>query len=348
MIEKEVFKQVLNYLLVVMLFILAFMIIKPIFYAIIYGILLAYVFYPLYKWTLSKLKNELISALTICIGILVILVSISVIILATLLKQAINFYLTLQKLNIGEIVGKLLPKFISSSEVSSTLVTSLNNSLSKLLGSFVTTLGDFVFNLPGFFLQFFVLALVFFFCLKDGEKAFEYFKSLSPLKKETQNKFFKHFENITNSVLIGQIVVGVIQGIVAGIGYFIFGVPNAILLTLLTIVIGIIPLIGPWLVWIPVDIYLFIIGRDEAGLLLLIYGMIFISWVDNIIRPLIVSRRTQINQAIILIGMIGGIYVFGVIGLIIGPLILAYVLLVLELYRKQNLEDNIIFKNSEG
>ncbi|GAG19280.1 unnamed protein product, partial [marine sediment metagenome] len=135
-----------------------------------------------------------------------------------------------------------------------------------------------------------------------------------------------------------------IQGIIAGIGYFIFGVPNALLLTILTIFVGIIPLIGPWLVWVPIDIYLFASGHSGAGFGLLIYGLVVISWLDTIIRPLIVSRKSQINPAIVIIGMIGGLFVFGILGLLAGPLILAYVLLVIELYRKKTFNKNIIFK----
>ncbi len=347
MIQKEVFKQVLNYVLVVGLFILAFLVLKPIFYAIIYGILLAYLFYPIYRWTLRNLKNETLSALIVCLGVILIIIFLSVIILIALLDQAVDFYLTIQKTNVGEIFSKIFPRFLSNTDISETLITSVNNSSSKLIAKFVVSLGDFILNLPGFFLQFFVLALIFFYGLRDGEKAIEYFKSLSPMKKEIQNKFFKNFEDITQSVIVGQIIVGIIQGLVAGVGYFIFGVNNSLLLTILTMVIGVIPVIGPWLIWIPVDVYLFVIGRENAALGLLIYGLLLINWIDNIIRPMIVARRTQINQAIILVGMIGGIYIFGIIGLILGPLILAYVLLVLELYRKQNLEDNIIFKKSE-
>ncbi|MEK6871673.1 MAG: AI-2E family transporter [Nanoarchaeota archaeon] len=349
MIDKEVFKQIINYVLVVGLFIIAFLVIRPIIFSMIYGILLAYLFYPVYRWTKSKLKNETLSALLVCIGILLIVVVIVVVIFWSLLNQGIDFYLTLQKLNIGELIAKALPEFVVTSGLSSTIIGSINSSFSQLIAGFVTTLSKVIFNLPDITVQFFVLAFMFFFGLRDGEAAFEYFRSLSPVKKETQNKFFKHFEDITKSVLIGQVVIGIIQGLVAGVGYFIFGVPNALLLTVLTVVIGILPIIGPWLVWIPVDVYLFVIGRDGAGLGLLIYGLFLINWVEVILRPIIVSRRAQINEVVVFIGMMGGIYFFGVIGLIIGPLILAYVLLVLELYQKHNLsEDNIIFQKPEA
>jgi len=187
-------------------------------------------------------------------------------------------------------------------------------------------------------LKFAVTIFVFFFALRDGEKAIEYLKSISPLKKETEERFFKRFKDVTNSVLLGQILVGIIQGTVAGIGFFIFGVHNALLLTLISIGFSIIPMIGPAVVWFPVLVIMLISGKTDTAFLFLLYNLLLTSLIDNLIRPYVVSKKTQINSAIILVGMIGGFLVFGIIGFIIGPLILAYVLLVLEIYKKREYE----------
>jgi len=341
MLKGDNFKELLNYILVIGLFIFAFLIIRPIFFSIIYGLLIAYILYPLYKFTLRKIKNENISALIICLGLFVLITILFSIILGSIFNQLLNFYVAFQKFNLTNLINNLLP---ISSDISVNIANSIEISFSALLSKYTSAIGDFIINLPSLLLQLLVVFLILFYSLRDGDQAFKYLRSLSPLNKETQAKFSQHFKDITKSVLVGQIVVGLIQGIIAGVGYFIFGVPNALLLTALTMIIGIIPIIGPWLVWIPIDIYLFGIGRMGAGFGLLIYGLLLINWIDTIIRPIIVSRRTQINPAIILIGMIGGLYVFGILGLIIGPLILAYVILVLEVYRKQSFGDNIIFK----
>lgn len=348
MIEKEAFKQILNYVLVVGLFVLAFLVLKPLLYSIIYGVLFAYLFFPVHNWLVKKIKSENASAFIVCFGVIGSVLIIFLAILGTLLKQIINFYLQLQVLNIGELIQKALPSFISNVEISSAVVNSINSSLSTLIANVATHLGNFVLDLPNISVQFLIMAFVFFFGLRDGERTIEYIKSTSPLKKETQTKFFKHFEDITMSVILGHIVVGIIQGIVAGIGYFLFGVPNVMILTIISVLVAVIPLVGPWLIWIPVDVYLFIIGRDGAGLGLLLYGLFLINTTELVLRPLIVSRRTQMNQAVVLIGMIGGTYMFGVLGLIIGPLVLAYVLLVIEVYRKHNVEENLIFQKAEA
>jgi predicted PurR-regulated permease PerM len=341
MIKGDGVRDIINYLLVIGIFILAFLVIRPIFFAIIYGLLFAYILSPIYRFTFRRVKNETLAALIVCLAIFIIISIIFGAILGTMFNQIIDIYFAAQKINVANILETLLPL---SSEISGNLANSIQISFSNLLTSYASKIGDIIFNLPNLMLQLLVVFLIVFYALRDGSQALKYIKSLSPMKRDTQAKFFQHFKDITNSVLIGQIVVGIIQGIVAGIGYYIFGVPNALLMTALTMVIGIIPIIGPWLVWIPIDIYLFAVDRAGAGIGLFIYGLFLINWVDTIIRPMIVSRRTRINPAIILIGMIGGLYVFGLLGLIIGPLILAYVMLILELYRKQSFGEDIIFK----
>jgi predicted PurR-regulated permease PerM len=173
--------------------------------------------------------------------------------------------------------------------------------------------------------------------MRDQEELKEYFISLSPFSKEYQKKFYEKFESVTYSAIYGELIVGISQGIIAGIGFFICGVPHALLLTLLLTVASILPIIGPWLVWIPVDIYLFLNGHTGSAIGLLIYGLFIINWVDTILRPIIVSKGTKMNPAIALIGMAGGIYVFGIMGLIIGPLVLAYFILLVEAYKDKKI-----------
>tara|TARA_Y100000310_G_C20637826_1_gene792168 strand:- start:428 stop:1558 length:1131 start_codon:yes stop_codon:yes gene_type:complete len=341
MITEKNFKDIITAVLIVGLFILAVLIIKPVALSIIFGILLAYIFYPIYKWMVKKIKSENLSAFLVCMLLLLIILIPIALILSSLINQAVNVYLSLQNIDLASSLKQSLPSLFSS-EISSNFATTLNDFISKTISFFISKFSGFILNIPVIILQFFIVIFVFFFGLRDGQKAVEYVRGLSPFEKDIAERFFNQFKGITNSVLLGQVVVGIIQGVIAGIGYFIFGVPYALFLTLLTMLVGIIPLIGPWLVWVPVNIYLFLTGRTGAAFGLLIYGLIVISWLDTLIRPVIVSRKTEMNSAIVIIGMIGGLFVFGVLGLILGPLILGYVLLVIEIYKKS--KKSIFFK----
>ena len=161
-----------------------------------------------------------------------------------------------------------------------------------------------------------------------------YIKSLLPFSKDVENKLFQQTEGITYSVLYGQVVIGILQGIIAGLGFFIFGVSNALLLTLFACLAGIFPIIGTTIVWIPVAIYLFVGGNLLAGTGVAIFGAVA-SVIDNILKPMIVSQRTTMPTSVALIGMVGGLFLFGILGFILGPLILAYLLIILDLYRNK-------------
>ena len=102
---------------------------------------------------------------------------------------------------------------------------------------------------------------------------------------------------------------------------------------------SVIPLIGPWLIWVPVAIYLFISGNTLSAVIFTVYCAIGVSSIDNLLRPYIIARRTGVSSVVILVGMIGGIFVFGILGIILGPLILAYLILFLEAYRTQTLPE---------
>jgi predicted PurR-regulated permease PerM len=168
-----------------------------------------------------------------------------------------------------------------------------------------------------------------------------YIKSILPFSKEVEKKIFENTYGLTASIIYGQIFVGLIQGIIVSLGLFLFGVPNALLLTLVACIAGIIPIFGPVVVWVPVTIYLIAAGNPFAALGMSIFGLIS-SVIDNILKPIIVSKRTSIHSSVILIGMVGGFFLFGMLGLILGPLVLAYLLVILEIYRNKKIPGAII------
>ena len=335
-IDEQTFKKILTGVMIVVLVILTFLILKPILLSSIFGLILAFISYPLYKKLLSTLKNKTLSSLIICIVLILVIFLPLFLLTPMLVKQIFEIYTQLQKTDFITPLKEIFPNLLSSPEISRDLIVSINSFVSSLTSSFLNNFTEILLNSPIIFLHFVLILFVFFFGLRDGEKFIKYVQSISPLSKESEQKIFKQFKDITQSVIFGQIVVGLVQGILTGIGLFIFGVPNALTLTLLATFVGILPIIGPWLVWVPADIYLFLSGKTGSGVGLLIYGLIVVSLADNLIKPMIVSKRTKINSAIILVSMVGGLFMFGVLGIILGPLIISYLLLLLEFYKKRN------------
>jgi predicted PurR-regulated permease PerM len=193
-----------------------------------------------------------------------------------------------------------------------------------------------IMDIPTIVLELVIVFFTLFYAIRDKEEIIKYIRSVLPFSTEVEDKLLKTSKDVTSSVIFGMIIVGIFQGLITGIGLFIFGVPNALLLTLFAVLAGILPIIGPAVIWLPVVIFLLIGGNTFAALGITIFGLL--SHIpDYLVRPLFLSKRTQLNPAIASIGMIGGILVFGVLGIILGPLILSYLIIVMDLFKKKNL-----------
>lgn len=333
MIDEKIFKKVSIFVALGVLMVLAAIIIWPIATAIITGLILAYVFYPLYLKIFSSVKEKNLSALIVIFFVIFLIFVPLWFLFPLIIKQIFDIYLYLQKVNFFDFVRNLFPS-LAQTEFSRDLATYINTFISNVVSKALSGASSVFLNLPDLALKAVVIFFVLFFGMRDAELFTNYVSSLSPFSKSTEKDLSKKFRDITNSVIRGYVLVGILQGILTGVGLLVFGVPQVLLLTLLAILVSIIPVLGAWVVWVPSAVYLLVSGHIFSGVCLAIYGAVFVSWVDNIIRPYIVSRKTKISSAIVLVGMIGGLIVFGILGLIIGPLILAYLLLILDAYRK--------------
>jgi predicted PurR-regulated permease PerM len=343
-IDENFFNKIVGIVVVAILGVLTFLILEPILISTIFALILSFIFYPMHKRIVSKVKSKNLSAFITCLILLVIIILPLFFFIPLILKQAFQIYTFLQGENFLAPIYDWISRFSSSPDLSKNLIIGLNSFVGKITSSFFSRLTEIALSSPTILLHLLIVLFVFFFGLRDGEEFVAYIQSISPLSKESEKKVFQQFKDVTYSVIYGNIIVGIIHGLAAGIALFILGIPNAMVLTLLAIFFSIIPLLGPWLVWVPVDIYLFTVGRTTAAFSLLIYGLIAISWIDNIIRPLIVSRRTKINSAVVLVSMIGGLLVFGVLGLILGPLIISYLILLIETFRNKKADSILVQK----
>ncbi len=334
--DEQYFKRIMTATILVFLIVLSFLLLKPILLSIIVGIILAFVFSPVYNWIYKIIKLKNISALLICILLIVLIILPIWFLTPILINQSLKVYFIAQQTDFVTPLQNIFPSLFASEEFSTEVGSITHSFVTKIANSLVNSLADIVLNFPVIFLQLLVVFFTFFFVLRDQEQLVAYVKSLLPFSKDVEKKLFESSKAITASVIYGQVIIGIIQGIFVGIGFFIFGVPNALLLTLLATLAGVFPIIGTMIVWLPVLIYLFIAGNTLSAIGILVFG-VFSSNIDNFLRPIIVSKRTKLNSSIILIGMIGGLFLFGVLGLILGPLILAYLLILLELYRKKQL-----------
>jgi predicted PurR-regulated permease PerM len=322
--------------------VLSFLIIKPIAFPILLGLLLAYGLYPLYIKVKTKIKSENLSAFIMVAGTLLLIFLPPLFMLPLFIKELFNAYLSLRSTDFSALILQVFPSISSSPTMAAEISAAASHFSAAISNGMLSIFQNTIMNLPEILFGIIILLFTFFFGLREGPEFKEYFSTFFPFGDEHKKRFFERFEQVTNSVVFGHIIIGVVQGLVAGVAYYIFGVPNALILTVVTMIVGVLPVIGPWLVWIPLDIYLFSTGNTVAGLQLLIYGLFVINWVEVLLRPYVVAARAEMNSAIALIGAIGGTYAFGIMGFLLGPLFLAYFILVIELYKNKKTESIVI------
>ncbi|MEK6873286.1 MAG: AI-2E family transporter [Nanoarchaeota archaeon] len=335
-LNEESIKQLIAISLILILIIFTFLIIKPIFFSIILGLILAYIFNPIDKRLIKIVKSGTISA---CITSLIVVVLLGLFIwfvVPILVTQIFNTYNMIIGLDVVSFLKNTLPILFSSDQITANFAASYSTFVSTSTQTVLTRFTEMVVNLPALLLKLAVVALVFFYGLRDGGKLIKVLEDTLPFNKSLTTRFIKKSKDVTFSVVYGRIIIGIMTGLLSGISFYIAGVPNSTLLTFIAILAGVIPIVGPWIVWIPVVAGLFIAGQTLPAMLLLLYNGLFVSFFDNITHPLFISKQASLPISFTLIGMIGGLLVFGIFGVIVGPLIVAYLVTLFEIYLEYN------------
>jgi len=205
--------------------------------------------------------------------------------------------------------------------------------IAKTLGAFlVTAATQFTAGTAGFLLNFFVMLYALFFFLRDGRAILEKIFYYTPLDHEDEVRLLERFSSVTRATIKGTLVIGAVQGTLAGLGLWAAGIERAAFWGTVMTVLSVIPGIGSALVWLPAVIYLFIAGKTATAVLLLIWCAAGVSTIDNLLRPRLVGKDAQMPDLLILLGTLGGLFVFGPIGFIIGPLVCGLFLTVWDIY----------------
>jgi predicted PurR-regulated permease PerM len=182
---------------------------------------------------------------------------------------------------------------------------------------------------------FFVMLYVLFFFVRDGEDMVEGAIRVLPLGNERERRLFGKFAEVARATIKGTVVVGVVQGALGGVAFWILGLPAAVLWGVIMTLLSLLPAVGSVVVWGPAALILLVTGEVARGVILLAIGALLIGLVDNVLRPILVGRDTQIPDFLILIATLGGLTVFGLSGFVIGPIIAAFFLVVWDMFAEE-------------
>lgn len=184
----------------------------------------------------------------------------------------------------------------------------------------------------GFLLDLFIMIYAMFFFLKDGDKILERIFYYMPLSHEDEAIMLHRFASITRATVKGTLVIGLVQGTFGGIAFWAAGIEGAAFWGTAMTLLSIVPGIGSAIVWLPAVVFLFITGQPLSATLLLIWCSAVVGTIDNILRPILVGKDAQMPDLFILIGTLGGLFFFGPLGFIVGPLVCGLFLTVWDIY----------------
>lgn len=207
--------------------------------------------------------------------------------------------------------------------------------LERLATGAMTAIG----GVPGVFVGLTVTTFVLFVLLRDGERFVSWLRAVVPVSGNVQEELLAELDDLMWASVVGNAAVAGIQAVLLGAGLVFVGMPGAVFLTVATFVLCLLPLVGAFGVWIPVSVYLLGIGRPWPALIIFVIGSI-VSASDTYLRPAIINRSGALNVAVITVGIFGGIIVFGVVGLFIGPVVLGGTNVVLDQFSRDRSESN--------
>jgi predicted PurR-regulated permease PerM len=331
----------------ILLWYLAFIILRPVLSGILSGLILSYIFFPLYKQIYRVTRLEKISAMIVC-GIILLIMIIPLIVIGGSMALESENLVRLAKYTIdqsknpcananGFTCGVYNHVLLILSDPNTSAM--IQNNIGAILQFFVSEIAAFVRAIPMIVVQIFIALFICYYLVRDGEAILKNLEDLLPLKEDHRRKVSQQISNAVYGVIYGQVIISVMQGVLATIGYFILGLPSPLTLGLLTVVFSFVPVLGTALVWLPaalIVLFQSLAVGDQWGVFravaLILWGFLVVALSDNLLRPRVIGRRAKIHPVLVLLGVFGGIALFGIIGIIIGPLILSILFELIKIY----------------
>ncbi|RQG93430.1 AI-2E family transporter [Natrarchaeobius chitinivorans] len=329
-------------LLLVVLGAIATLMIAPLLQYVMAAALLAFVLYPAYERLEPRLGSKLAAlALTgvAVVGAVIPLLLVSLVVLQTV----VSFLGTVD----GEVIGErareiarndlgLGDEYVRALE--SAILAEVDSSLSGALEIALLELVGLVNTSIEMGLGLIVFVFLLYYLLADGETFLDWFRDVVPLEEGIRSELFAEINVVTWAVIKSHVLVAVVEGILGGIGFYLLGIPNVAFWTIIMVIVSFLPAIGVWLVWAPAVGYLAMTAGPVPAVVLLLYGISVLSLVDNYLRALFVDRGSGLHPAVVIVGVIGGIYLLGIMGLFLGPVLLAVFKAGLNVFSRHNFE----------
>ena len=336
------------FLIILLAFIiLLFMLFWTYMSAIVLAFLIASAFYPLFSKLKQLLKGkEISSSLIMTIIILLVLIVPVSWFIGTLSNEAFDFYnrtknsVTLQEIQEGLLGDSIWAQRIrdisnfANIELNREKIRELTTAIGRNVGLFLANqLSAIASNLLGFLVNFFLMMLIIYYIFRDGARLKNYIVELLPFPAAQQEVVVNKFREMGRAVIFGNILSGIIQGVLGGFGFFFFGLGSPFLWGTIIGFMAFLPIIGASMIFIPATIILLLQKHVGIAIGYLAYNMLYSSIMEYFIKPRLIGKGMRMNPILVFIGILGGIKLFGILGIIYGPLIITIFITLAEIYR---------------
>lgn len=334
-VRQTLFFGLLGLTTIILLYIL-----NPFAYALFWAAILAAIFYPFYKWLNKKLKAPNLSATLTLIVIFVVIVLPLTIMATLVIKESVEIYEQIDnnrsQINQG-IQGTIdwakNSKYLSNIDFNEQVFVDRFSEITKTVTNFIfSSLTKLTQNSLRFLVMFLAMLYTLFFFIRDGERFLKLIMYLCPLGDKYEKMLYDKFTSTSKATIKGTIIIAGLQGLLGGIMFTVVGIEGAIIWGIIMFVLSIIPVTGSGIIWAPAGIILIATGQLWQGILVLAFGVLVISLIDNILRPILVGKDTQMHPLLVLFSTLGGIVVFGISGFIIGPIVASLFLAFWHMY----------------
>lgn len=325
---------------------LCWLMLRPFIGVLAWAIVLVIVFYPVHKRLAIRIKRRGLSALVSCL-LVVLIVVLPLLILTLALGQELakvvpNLPSYLSQLMdrqtsiFGRVSTWIEARFgfdTSGSEMF--VIEQLRHAGERLLGVSLNLVG----NIASGVVKAFFVVFTMYYLFRDAENIIEKLPSAMPFSREQSEEMIARTQGVVSASVYGVVTIAALQGLLAGLAFWVLGIPSPVLWAVLTAFVCMIPVAGSFLVWLPLSIYLMANGYWTRAVLLIIWGALVISTLDNLLRPKLMRNQTKLHELFVFFSVLGGISVFGLLGIVLGPVILAITLGLLQTFSKTTVEE---------
>lgn len=310
---------------------LTFFLLQPFVNYLVLAAILTYFLRPLKRRLMPWVRSQSLCAALLIVLVILLVVVPSFYLTSHLITEVTGAYNNFKEAHtLGRFAAFIQMKTGHAIHLDSVLLKLLDNVREFLVGAAPNFLGSLASLVIGLFIMFFVM----YYALQLPGDFGHHLARLIPLEAELKEKMIEEVRAVLEGVLYGQFVTALIHGAAMGVGFALFGIENALFWAVLMTILSFVPVLGTPIIWIPAAVSLMAQGRLWMGLGLLAYSSVIVAVIDNVLKPRLISDKSNIHPVIVMIGVLGGLKLFGFIGLVVGPLVLALLIRLLVFYEE--------------